>query len=327
MPAAQAQRKAADEAGADRDELAARQVSAWRQRITARPSSSVGLARGRDVEVDVLVEPWAVLPQVVPDIDHKPSGAPQWNVDDWRADFDERVGLVDLEGGPGRTDAEARATACCVAKWLNRHPVRSLPGRCHACRDGPEREALVPFGTQTNTGHVWLHGLVQAGTLDAIFNEMARGAAANMGRIPPPRKMYLRLALKAQSQCRATLETLAASRNPPIIFAKQANVTTGPQQINNGATVAPRAPAAKNSNQPIQLSGVDDEGYPRTPEHRALRSQMIRQWKPWQRSTGPKTPEGKATSARRGFKGGERAMLRDLASLLKSQATVLKDTC
>ena len=101
--------------------------------------------------------------------------------------------------------------------------------------------------------------LVQAGTLDAIFNEMARRAAANMGEYLLATETYLRLALKAQSQCRATLETLAAIKNPPVIFAKQANVTTGPQQINNGATVAPRAPAAKNSIQPIQLSGVNDE--------------------------------------------------------------------
>jgi hypothetical protein len=44
---------------------------------------------------------------------------------------------------------------------------------------------------------------------------------------------YMRLALKAQSQCRATLETLAAIKNPPVIYARQANVTTGPQQVNN----------------------------------------------------------------------------------------------
>ena len=158
MPAAQAQRTAAGEAGADRDKLAARQMSAWRQRITPPPEpAEVGLARGRDVEPDALVEPGAVPPQVVPDLNHKPSGAPQWNVDDWRAYFDERAGIVELDGGPSRADTEARAMACCVAKWLNRHPVRSSPDRCHACGDGPEREALVPFGT-TNTGHVWLHG-------------------------------------------------------------------------------------------------------------------------------------------------------------------------
>lgn len=44
---------------------------------------------------------------------------------------------------------------------------------------------------------------------------------------------YMRTGLKAQSQCRASLETLSALKNPPIVYAKQANVTTGPQQINN----------------------------------------------------------------------------------------------
>ncbi|CAK0770204.1 hypothetical protein CCP4SC76_5280016 [Gammaproteobacteria bacterium] len=48
----------------------------------------------------------------------------------------------------------------------------------------------------------------------------------------------MKIALRAQSQCRATLETLAAIKNPPIVYARQANVTSGPQQINNG-TPAP----------------------------------------------------------------------------------------
>ena len=49
---------------------------------------------------------------------------------------------------------------------------------------------------------------------------------------------YLRLALKAQSQCRATLETLATIKNPPVIYAKQANIANGPQQVNNGSLPA-----------------------------------------------------------------------------------------
>ena len=76
--------------------------------------------------------------------------------------------------------------------------------------------------------------ITQAHTLDAIFNEMARRAALNMGEYIKATDTYLRLALKAQSQCRATLETLAAIKNPPVIFAKQANISNGPQQVNNG---------------------------------------------------------------------------------------------
>jgi hypothetical protein len=76
--------------------------------------------------------------------------------------------------------------------------------------------------------------ITQAHTLDAIFNELARRAALNMGEHIKATDTYLRLALKAQSQCRATLETLSTIKNPPMIFAKQANISNGPQQVNNG---------------------------------------------------------------------------------------------
>ena len=56
-----------------------------------------------------------------------------------------------------------------------------------------------------------------------------------------PFETNMRIALRAQSQCRATLETLAAIKNPPMVIAKQANVTTGPQQINNGIQPSTRA--------------------------------------------------------------------------------------
>jgi hypothetical protein len=64
--------------------------------------------------------------------------------------------------------------------------------------------------------------------------------------------------------------------------------------------------------------------YIRTPEHRALRSKLIRDWKPWEKSTGPKTTEGKARSARRGYKGGIRQLLQELGRELKKQSEVLK---
>ena len=57
--------------------------------------------------------------------------------------------------------------------------------------------------------------------------------------------------------------------------------------------------------------------YYRTPEHRKLRAELIRRWKPWEKSTGPKSPEGKARAAMRGYKGGTRAMLRELGRMLR----------
>jgi hypothetical protein len=76
----------------------------------------------------------------------------------------------------------------------------------------------------------------QAHTLDAIFNNLARRAALNMGEYMPACETYLKLALRAQSQCRATWETLATIKNPPLVgYARQANIAHGPQQVNNAS--------------------------------------------------------------------------------------------
>ena len=103
--------------------------------------------------------------------------------------------------------------------------------------------------------------MIQAHTLDSIFNELARIAALNMGEYIGAAETYLRLALKAQSQCRTTLETLAQIKNPSTVaFVKQANIASGPQQVNNvsasvsGPVRAPaRACAGISENQPNKL--------------------------------------------------------------------------
>lgn len=53
-----------------------------------------------------------------------------------------------------------------------------------------------------------------------------------------------------------------------------------------------------------------------TPERRARQAELIRTWRPWEQSTGPRTAEGKAQAAARGFKGGHRAKLRALMQML-----------
>jgi hypothetical protein len=83
----------------------------------------------------------------------------------------------------------------------------------------------------------------QASALQAIFVNFA-GRAANAQYIPQM-EAYLRLAMKAQNQCRMTLETLAAIKNPPVVYARQANIANGPQQVNNG--VVPTAPTFANT--------------------------------------------------------------------------------
>lgn len=50
-----------------------------------------------------------------------------------------------------------------------------------------------------------------------------------------------------------------------------------------------------------------------TPERRARMAELIGTWRPWEKSTGPRTAEGKARSSRNGFKGAQRPRLRALA--------------
>jgi hypothetical protein len=56
-----------------------------------------------------------------------------------------------------------------------------------------------------------------------------------------------------------------------------------------------------------------------TLKRRARQAKLIHRWKPWERSTGPKTPAGKAIVSRNANKGGTRPLLRELARLLREQ--------
>jgi hypothetical protein len=76
----------------------------------------------------------------------------------------------------------------------------------------------------------------QAATLDALFHKLTEWALTNAGKGNAAYfETCMRLALKAQSQSRATNETLAEIKNPPnVAFVRQANIAAGPQQVNNG---------------------------------------------------------------------------------------------
>lgn len=97
----------------------------------------------------------------------------------------------------------------------------------------------------------------QTVSLDAIFNELAKRAIGSdtMSKL----EIYLRLSLKAQSQCARSIEVLAAMKNPPIVYAKQANISHGNQQVNNDGN--PNAShTEKKINQPNELLVKDNYG-------------------------------------------------------------------
>jgi len=98
----------------------------------------------------------------------------------------------------------------------------------------------------------------QAHILDAIFNNLARRAinAEYMDNLD----RYLKLALRAQSQCRVTWEALATMKNPPMMgYVRQANIAHGHQQVNNtSSTPRDTSRAAENSNLQSKLLEESD---------------------------------------------------------------------
>ena len=103
--------------------------------------------------------------------------------------------------------------------------------------------ALTDFlneqATKVNTGDLALAEKMlinQATALQALFSKLVeRGMNADL---LPHYETHMRLALRAQSQCRATLETLANVKNPPVVIARQANIAQQ-QQVNNHAPAVP----------------------------------------------------------------------------------------
>ncbi|MDA8416581.1 MAG: hypothetical protein M0Z78_05875 [Betaproteobacteria bacterium] len=93
----------------------------------------------------------------------------------------------------------------------------------------------------------------QANALQSMFVSLSQRASKQ--EYLSQFETYLKLALKAQNQCRMTLETLATIKNPPVVYAKQANIAHGPQQVNNGVP----AHAGENQNQPNELSEENNE--------------------------------------------------------------------
>lgn len=84
----------------------------------------------------------------------------------------------------------------------------------------------------------------QATALQSLFARLAERAMTH-DQIPGF-DANMRMALRAQSQCRATLETLATIKNPPIVYAKQANFAAGHQQVNNGSPAPTQAREIEN---------------------------------------------------------------------------------
>lgn len=155
---------------------------------------------------------------------------------------DETANTLRLRRQPGKTDCQVMtdhalnpAANCTnlIAGWLRKEwngiglteTMEAMNAKAQAIHSGDLREAETAL-------------FAQATALNAIFVEMTRRAGLNMGSHLQAVDTYMKLALKAQNQSRMTLETLAAIKNPPVVYARQANFANGPQQVNNGVPAA-----------------------------------------------------------------------------------------
>jgi hypothetical protein len=153
-------------------------------------------------------------------------------------------------------------------------------------------------------------------TLDALFNNLAQrsGRQDSFKGI----EVLMRLALKAQSQARATAETLALIKNPMPYIGKP----TLPTAPSRSTTALPRAREKIKVHQTNYWS--TSMATPWTLERRQRQAELIRQWQPWQQSTGPRTPEGKAAASRNAWQGGHRAQLRELTQALNAELAEMR---
>jgi hypothetical protein len=105
--------------------------------------------------------------------------------------------------------------------------------------------------------------LGQAATLNLIFQTFVRRACDAYTN--EQRESEFGIAFRAQSQCRATLATLVAVKNPAsVAFVSQANISHGPQQVNNGGDRSkPRRPSGrKGKSRQNKQSGPRNELLP-----------------------------------------------------------------
>ena len=140
---------------------------------------------------------------------------------------------------PNETEGQATAR-----KLLQPHVRHSLSASSFAGKvlgsevEAPELMDYMPHVHATTTGAAagdvaFAHEVLAAQilTLDTMFTEFARRAAMNMGEYLDAAERYARLGMKAQSNCRATIETLAKLHQPREQTVKHVHVNEGGQAV------------------------------------------------------------------------------------------------
>ncbi len=107
-------------------------------------------------------------------------------------------------------------------------PDAERPGIMDAAKFIDDRSKAAANGDLAFASHMLA---AQATTLDVMFTELARRAQLNAGQYLNAAEQYGRLALKAQSNCRTTLEALAKLHQPREQTVKHVHVNEGGQAV------------------------------------------------------------------------------------------------
>jgi hypothetical protein len=144
-----------------------------------------------------------------------------------------------VEQTPEETGAQAMARKLLEPQF--RHALSASSYASKALGSNIERPGIMDFvdHVQKATGKAEAGDLAiasrllasQAITLDAMFTELARRAALNMAEYINAAECYGRMALKAQSNCRATLEALAKLHQPREQTVRHVHVNDGGQAV------------------------------------------------------------------------------------------------
>jgi hypothetical protein len=166
-----------------------------------------------------------------------------------------------LTGRPGDTEAAIVARAALqpevqAALTARAFTGRELPTELMGLVGELEQQVRAANGGDLTRAEGML--IAQAHTLDTVFNHLARKAAT--AQYVDHVERFLRLGMRAQSQCSRTIQILGELKNPaPVSFVRQQNIAHGPQQVNNGTPAdATPPPAREAETAPNQLLEVID---------------------------------------------------------------------
>jgi len=140
-------------------------------------------------------------------------------------------------------------------------PVPNSDGQVGALLDlAPEQVKAIAAGDLTQLESMLL---TQAVALQAMFSDLAR-----RGRDQPHiewQRMLMSLSLKCAAGSRQATVALAELRMPKsVTFAKQANISSGPQQVNNGVAVPTGTTGKQHTAQPASWGAIESLPTPDT---------------------------------------------------------------